>query len=200
MARRTQADRSESTTGDIVDAAIDLFGRDGYPAVSIDEIARAAGVTKGAVYHHFDGKTALLRAAFVHQEQRRAEQLTQAAAGSADALAAVRAGCAAFLRSCLDPAVRRILLLDGPAVLGWESVRAIEAEYSVALLRRGLGAAVAEGRLRPGDLDVRTHLLLGALCEAGMLLARAADAPTALAAVTREVDALLDAFAAPAGA
>ena len=197
MARRTQADRSENTTGEIVDAAITLFGRDGYPAVSIDGIAQAAGVTKGAVYHHFDGKTALLRAAFLHQEQRRARLLGEAAAGSPDALAAVRAGCAAFLRNCLDPAVRQILLLDGPAVLGWEAVREIEAEHSVALLRRGLSTAVDEGRLRPGDLDIRTHLLLGALCEAGMLLARAADPSTALTGVTREVDALLDAFARP---
>ncbi|WP_371476680.1 TetR/AcrR family transcriptional regulator [Kitasatospora sp. NBC_00315] len=195
MARRTQADRSENTTGEIVDAAITLFGREGYAAVSIDGIARAAGVTKGAVYHHFDGKTALLRAAFVHQEQRRAQQLAAAAAGSPDALTAVRAGCAAFLRTCLDPAVRRILLLDGPAVLGWESIRAIEAEYSVALLRRGLANATAEGRLRAGDLEIRTHLLLGALCEAGMLLARASDSEAALAGVTREVDALLEAFA-----
>lgn len=197
MAKRTQADRSDATISEIVAAATALFGRDGYPAVSLDEIARAAGVTKGAVYHHFDGKVGLFTAVFTAQERLRTEALVAAAADATDPWSAVRTGCRAFLRTCLDPVARRILLLDGPAVLGWEGVRAIESEHSVALLRRGLTAAAEQGRLRPGDPELRTHLLLGTLCEAGLLLARAADGPAALAAVEAEVDGLLRAYAVP---
>ncbi|GJF29735.1 TetR family transcriptional regulator [Kitasatospora sp. NE20-6] len=188
MARRTQADRSGTTTRQIVTAAAERFGSAGYAAVSIDDVARAAGLTKGAVYHHFDGKTALLRAVFAQADEDRARRLAEAAAGL-DPRAALRAGCHAFLRGCLDPAARQILLLDGPAVLGWAEVRAIEAEHSVALLQRGVAHTM------PGhDPGIRTHLLLGALCEAGMLLARAADGPAALAGITAEIDALLDAL------
>ncbi|MCU7824075.1 TetR/AcrR family transcriptional regulator [Kitasatospora sp. DSM 101779] len=188
--RRTQADRSEATTRQIVDAATGHFGTSGYAATSIDGIARTAGLTKGAVYHHFDGKPALLRAVFARAEEERARRLAEAAAGL-EPWAAVRAGCHAFLDGCLDPAARQILLLDGPAVLGWDEVRAVEAEHSTALLRRGLAKA------SPGsDPEIRTHLLLGALCEAGMLLARATDPTAALAAVGTEIDTLLDALAA----
>ncbi|WP_405012708.1 TetR/AcrR family transcriptional regulator [Kitasatospora sp. NBC_01539] len=188
MARRTQADRSGTTTRQIVTAAAERFGGAGYAAVSIDDVARAAGLTKGAVYHHFDGKTALLRAVFAQADEDRARRLAEAAAGLGPR-AALRAGCHAFLQGCLDPAARQILLLDGPAVLGWAEVRAIEAEHSVALLERGVARAM------PGhDPGIRTHLLLGALCEAGMLLARAADGPAALAGITAELDVLLDAL------
>ncbi|PBC79072.1 TetR family transcriptional regulator [Streptomyces sp. TLI_235] len=190
--RRSQADRSGATTRQIVAAATEHFGAAGYAATSIDDIARTAGLTKGAVYHHFDGKPALLRAVFAHAEEQRARHLAEAAAGL-EPWAAVRAGCHAFLRGCLDPAARRILLLDGPAVLGWEEVRAVEAEHSTALLRHGLAKA-APGR----DPEIRTHLLLGALCEAGMLLARVADPTVALASVGTEIDVLLDALAAGA--
>ncbi|MFD9128454.1 TetR/AcrR family transcriptional regulator [Kitasatospora sp. NPDC059571] len=190
--RRTQADRSEATTRQIVAAAADLFGRAGYAATSIDDVARAAGLTKGAVYHHFDGKTALLRAVFAQAEEDRARRLAGAAAGLAP-WPALRAGCRAFLQGCLDPAARQVLLLDGPAQLGWPEVRAVEQEHSIALLRRGVERAM------PGaDPGIRSRLLLGALCEAGMLLAGAADPTAALAAIGAETDALLDALEAAA--
>ncbi|MEV4544682.1 TetR/AcrR family transcriptional regulator [Micromonospora echinaurantiaca] len=183
--RRTQAERTEATTSGLVETAAGLFGRDGYAATSIDDVARAAGVTKGAVYHHFDGKIGLFRAVFVREEQRLVERLAAAAGGTADPWRAIRAGCAAFLDACLDPAVRQIILLDGPAVLGWQEVRRIEDDYLVALLRRGLERASG------GNIEARTHLLVGALCEAGLLLARD---PAAKAELRRELDLLLTAY------
>ena len=184
--RRTQAQRNETTTADLVRTAGTLFGRDGFAATSLEAVADAAGLTKGAVYHHFAGKTDLFRAVFVRQEQGLAEHIGAAAADAGNPRSALRTGCAAFLQACLDPAVRQIILLDGPAVLGWQEVRAIEDDYLVALLRQGLTRAHPTG-----DVDARTHLLLGALCEAGMLLARDPDALPALAA---EVDILISAF------
>ncbi|MFF5208389.1 TetR/AcrR family transcriptional regulator [Streptosporangium sp. NPDC000396] len=194
MGRRRQADRSEETTGELVEAATALFGRDGYAATSIDEVAQVAGVTKGAVYHHFDGKAGLFLAVFVRQQQRLAEILALAAKDQPDAWSAVREGCHTFLRVCMDPVVRQIVVLDGPAVLGWEQGRRIESEHVMALLSRGLVRAEQEGRIRPGDTRIRTHLIIGTLCEAAMLLARSTDVEEDLPVVVREVDALLAAL------
>ncbi|WP_412539487.1 helix-turn-helix domain-containing protein [Longispora sp. K20-0274] len=195
MSRRTQADRTGETTTGLLDAAAGLFGRDGYAATSIDEIARVAGVTKGAVYHHFEGKAGLFRAVFVRQERLLADALAGAAAGAPDAWAAVRAGCRAFLRASLDPVVRQVLVLDGPAVLGWETVRDLEREHTLAMLRRGIAAAADAGLVTPGDPDARTHLLLGALCEAALLIARSADPAATLATVDTEIETLLQRYA-----
>ncbi|GIG62113.1 TetR family transcriptional regulator [Longispora fulva] len=195
MSRRTQADRTGETTTGLLDAAAALFGRDGYAATSIDEIARVAGVTKGAVYHHFEGKPGLFRAVFVRQEQLLADALAGAAADAPDAWAAVRAGCRAFLRASLDPVVRQVIVLDGPAVLGWETVRDLEREHTLAMMRRGIAAAADAGLVRPGDPETRTHLLLGALCEAALLIARSPDPAATLATVDTEVETLLDGYA-----
>jgi AcrR family transcriptional regulator len=246
--RRTQAQRAEETTGELVARAGELFGRDGYAATSLDDVARAAGLTKGAVYHHFGGKTPLFRAALVRRQQMLAERLRAVAVD--DPWESVRRGCAEFLSACLDPAVRQILLLDGPAVLGWAELREIEDQYVTALLRVGLqraaaaeaaaadasagvsggavagvagggvsagvsGGAVAgvagggaSARVSGGAVDAgafvgavggveaRLHVLRGALCEAGMLLARD---PAVLPALTREIDILVDAYRAVAG-
>jgi AcrR family transcriptional regulator len=184
--RRTQAERTEATTDGLVQAAAGLFGRQGYPATSLDDVAHAAGVTKGAVYHHFGSKAVLFRAVFVREERRLAERLAAAGGKANDPWDAVRFGCMAFLEACLDPGVRQIILLDGPAVLGWQEVRSIEDDHIAALLRRGLRAATPTA-----DVEARLHLILGALCEAGLVLAHD---PSALAALTVELDVLLDAY------
>lgn len=200
MARRTQAERRNATITELIEVARRLFGRDGYAATSIDDIAREGGMTKGAVYHHFAGKTDLFRAVFVHQEQQLAQTILAALAQTADPWARVCQGSHAFLRACLDPHVRRIILLDGPAFLGWETVRAIEYEHTLKLVRSGLEAAAAQGRIAPGDVTVRAHLIFGALCEAGVLIARADDPAGTLTAVLEQTDALLNAFTRePAG-
>lgn len=195
MPRRSQAERSEETTRALIEAGLALFGRDGYAATSIDAVASLAGVTKGAAYHHFDGKIGLFRTVFVRQEERLADALTRAGEGAPDSWSAVRAGCHEFLRRCLEPGTRQIVLRDGPAVLGWDAVREIEYQHTLRLLRSSLRAARADGRIIEGDLAIRSQLLFGALCEAGMLLARTADPEAALPAVIAEADRLLDSLA-----
>lgn len=194
MGRRTQAERTRVTTGELIETALRLFGRDGYTATSIDDIARESGMTKGAVYHHFAGKADVFRAVFVRQEERLAELIAAAATGSDDPREAVRLGALAFLRACAGPEVRRIILLDGPAVLGWDGVRQIEYEHTLKLLHTGLAVAADQGGSAPGDVTVRAHLIFGALCEGGMLIARADDPDAALAAVLAQAERLLDAL------
>ncbi|MGW4639017.1 TetR/AcrR family transcriptional regulator [Sphaerisporangium sp. NPDC004334] len=202
MARRTQAERSEETTSRLVAAAQDLFGRDGYAATTIEAVAAAAGVTKGAAYHHFATKAALFRDVFVQQQRQVSGLLERSAAAEPDSWSALTRGCLTFLRHCLDPAFRRIVLLDGPAVLGWETVREIEYEHTLRVLTEGMRAAIAEGRMADGDLPVRAQLMFGALCEAGMLLARTGDPERALPVVAGEAARLLTSLArdpAPGG-
>lgn len=192
--RRTQAERSQATTTGLVTTAQRLFGRDGYAATSIEDIARESGTTKGAVYHHFAGKTELFRAVFLHQEQQLAQMIQATFAETADPWDGIRRGSRAFLEACADQQMRQIILLDGPAVLGWEDVRAIEYEHTLKLILNGLTAA-ARGQLTPGDITIRAHLIFGALCEAGMLIARAGDPSEVLPVVRDQADQLLAAFA-----
>ncbi|HEV7931680.1 MAG TPA: TetR/AcrR family transcriptional regulator [Actinomadura sp.] len=195
MARRTQAGRSGATSSQLIAAAQRLFGRDGYAATSIDAVAVAAGVTKGAAYHHFEGKAGLFRAVFVREQEQIAAALERTAAGEPDPWSALRRGCRTFLERCLDQDFRQIALLDGPSVLGWETIREIQYEHTLRVLRDAMRAAVGEGRISEGDLTARCHLVFGALCEAGMLLARAEDPVSALREVAAEAEHLLSAFA-----
>ncbi|GIM93965.1 TetR/AcrR family transcriptional regulator [Paractinoplanes toevensis] len=132
------------TEASLVVRAAEMFGRDGYAATSLDEVGKAAGLSRGAVYHHFGTKATLFRYALIYQERRLAERFVAASSVRAG-WDAVRAGCAVVLDAYLDPALRRILLIDGPAVLGWQEVRSIEDGYVGELLRRGLQRAAEEG-------------------------------------------------------
>ena len=190
MARRTQAERTDATTAQLVEAAARLFGRDGYAATSIDAVAAAAGLTKGAAYHHFPAKAALFRVVFVRELEQVTTALDEVAATEKDSWSALRRGCRTFLEHCLDPGFRRIVLLDAPSVLGWEQVREVEYGYLLRVLTdavRGTGMG--------GDPTARAQLLFGALCEGGMLLARSPDPAAALPTVAAEAEHLLAALA-----
>jgi AcrR family transcriptional regulator len=191
MARRTQAERSDATSSKLVSAARELFGGDGYAATSIETVAAAAGMTKGAAYHHFGTKAALFRLVFIDEQRQISAALERAAAEEPDSWSALLRGCRTFLEHCLNPAFRRIVLLDGPAVLGWEAVREIEYAHLLRVLTEGIRAAAADGSVVDGDLSARSQLIFGALCEAGMLLARSDDPAAALPVVAAEAEHLL---------
>src|SRR5215212_184607 len=108
MSSRTQAERSESTRGALIDAARRLFADRGYAAVGTEEIVRAAGVTRGALYHHFDGKEDLFRAVYEDVERELVERVAASATAAGDPLELLHAGVQAFLDACEDPAVQRI--------------------------------------------------------------------------------------------
>ncbi|MFI9841017.1 TetR/AcrR family transcriptional regulator [Nonomuraea sp. NPDC051941] len=194
MIRRTQAERSDETTGRLVRAARELFGAHGYALTSIDAVAAEAGVTKGAAYHHFNGKLALFRAAFVGEQEEVAAALELAALSEPDPWAALRRGCRTFLERCLDPGFRQIVLLDAPSVLGWETVREIEYAHTLRVLLTGLHLATAAEQPPNGDLSMRAQLVFGALCEGGMLLARSADPAADLPRLAAEADRFLAAL------
>ena len=195
MTRRTQAERSEATTADLVAAAEQLFGRDGYAATTMEAVAAAAGVTKGAAYHHFRTKAMVFRVVFTREQQRIAAMLEQAAGEEPDSWSGLLRGCQTFLEHCLDPRFRQIVLLDGPSVLGWEAVREIDYEHTLRVLTGAMRSAAADGRIVGGDLDARCQLIFGALCQAGMHLARSGDPAGRLPAVVTEAHRLLGSLA-----
>jgi len=196
--RRTQAERLTETRVALLRAARTLFAQRGYGETATEDIVAAAGVTRGALYHHFKDKADLF-AALV--EQCFAEVLTEidaAAARAPDAMSALRAGCRGFLAAALKKDRRRILLIDAPAIIGWARWRALDARYGMGALREGLAAAARERNVKLADLDAATHLLSGALNEAALLLAsRAAHKPEARR-IQRAFDAMLDGLFADA--
>jgi AcrR family transcriptional regulator len=193
---RTQASRSQATVGALLAAARDLFAQDGYPATSLDDVVAKAGLTKGALYHHFDGKRELFRAVYEQEQERLLQTLSRAAHKRRGAWNMLRAACEAFLDSSLDPAVQRITLLDAPTALGWETMREIENEGSLKVLKDGLEHAMDEGSIRRRPVDPLAHLLFGALCEAAMTIARAPDQQATARRTRTELRRLLDAFTA----
>jgi AcrR family transcriptional regulator len=193
---RTQRERSETTTAELVAAARELFASDGYAATLLDDVVRRAGVTKGALYHHFGGKKELFAAVFEREQERVAALVAGAYAAEDDGWAGFHAGCRAYFEACQDPGVQRITLLDGPAVLGWEKLREIEDRHTVAGLRAGLEAAVSDGVIAPRPLEPLVQMLNGAMCEAAMLVARSGDQREASEQVLRELRTMLEALRA----
>jgi AcrR family transcriptional regulator len=196
-APRTQAERSEATRGALLRAARELFADRGYADVGTEEIVRRAGVTRGALYHHFEGKADLFRAVFEQMEEELAARFATEALSNDDPYEALGAGVELFLDVCMEPEVQRIALLDAPSVLGWEQWREIEARYSLGLVRAGLEAAMEAGAIEPQPLDPLAHVMLGAMMETGLFVARAGDVPTARSQGGRVLRSLLEGLRAP---
>src|SRR2546425_8518280 len=182
----TQEERSEATRGKLLAVARKLFRIRGYARTFIDDIAARAGVTKGAFYHHFPDKKAIFLAVF-HETEQALMEASAAGARGPDAWSQFRAGCRAFLEALIDSDVQRIILRDGPVVLGWEAWREIDARYSLRLIEGAVPPAPAEGR-GSGALEPLAHLLFGALCEGAMMVSRAAKPRAALAGVVGRGD------------
>ncbi len=175
---RRKAERAEATRRTLVRVGRRLFARRGFEAVPQEAIVAAAGVTRGALYHHFDGKRGLFRAVVVDAMQEVHARLARAAAGASHPLEGLERGVRAFVESCADPVYQRVLLVDGPAVLGWHEWRALDLEYGLGLLLRGLRAAAAAGAIAVPDVDTAAHLLAGALIDGAMLVGRDPGAAT----------------------
>ena len=187
---RTKHDvRSEATRRRLVTAARALFGARGYAGVGTEEIVRAAGVTRGALYHQFRDKAGLFAAVAEHVEAEIAERIAAGAAGAAaDPVGALRAGARLFLDACAEPEVERIILLDAPAVLGWEAWRDLAGRYGLGLIQLALQSAIDAGAIVPQPVVPLAHVLIGALDECALYVARAGDP----AAAREECTAILD--------
>jgi AcrR family transcriptional regulator len=198
--RRTQADRSAATRTALIAAARPLFAEQGFAAVGTETIVRAAGVTRGALYHQFADKTELFAAVVEAVEQdvmaRIMRRLTEQAGGEAvDPLDELIRGASAWLDACAEPAVQRILLIDAPAVLGWERYREIGTRYSVGVVEAVLTEAVRVGRIAEQPVSPLAHIIVGALDEGALMIARSDDQATAREQVGDALEQLIGGLA-----
>jgi AcrR family transcriptional regulator len=195
----TQTERTETTTTALIGAARELFAADGYAATSLDAVVAKAGVTKGALYHHFSGKRDLFAAVFAAEQVRISGAVIAAAGRESDPWDAFEAGCRAFVEICQEPGAQRIFLLDAPTALGWEMTRELESG-SLALMEQGIERAIGARRIADRPVKPLAHLLFGAVCETAMVVARAEDQEAALEEALTELGRVLRSIAGPASA
>lgn len=197
--RRTQAERSATTRAALVAAGRKLFAQHGFAAVGTPAIVAEAGVTRGALYHQFEDKTELFAAVFEQVEQEvMARILTGVGQGAADdPIEAMLAAADAWLQIAAEPEVHRIVLLDAPAALGWDRWREIGQKYALGATEALLTQAVASGTVPEQPIKPLAHVLVGALDEAALYVARADDPGTARAAVQDVFRRLVRAIASP---
>jgi AcrR family transcriptional regulator len=179
------------TRAALTEAGRSLFGRQGYAATSVEDLAREARVTTGALYHHFPTKTALFETVFEQVHTELLQSSADAAAQAPDEIAALGVGFEAFLDGMLVPEVQRILVTDAPAVLGLARFTELDERYAFATIAAELRAATEAGRLRVDDPDTLARLLLGALTRGSMLIAGAPDPQQARDAVVQAIRVLL---------
>jgi AcrR family transcriptional regulator len=171
----TQAARTEATRKSLVSAARRLFAQKGFAATSTEEILAAAGVSRGAMYHQFSDKKALFRAAFEAVEDDLTTQVISAAAQSTDPVGQLQRGFDSFMDQCRNPEVQRIVMLDGPTVLGWDTWHEIDERYAFGSIKAVLTSAAEQGVIDHATVEPLSHLILGAVMQAGMVVARADD-------------------------
>ena len=188
----SKAEQADATRTALVAVARRLFTERGYAATSTNEIVERAGVTRGALYHHFSTKDELFRAVFEQLEDEVTKRVAEEALRGGDPLEQLRLGSRAYLDVCLDPAVQRVVLVEGPSVLGWETWQEIENRYGYGLVVAGVETAMAAGLVDAQPVEPLAHVLFGALTEAGMVVARAEDPRTARTEMDAAMDRLLD--------
>jgi AcrR family transcriptional regulator len=188
--RRTQAERTAATRALLIGVARKLFAEKGFTEVSTQAIVAAAGVTRGALYHQFDDKAGLFAAVYEEVERDLVTDIARQIADDqpADPLEAMRVGARLFLDRCSAPDVQQIVLIDAPAVLGWDQWRAVGVKYGLGVIEGMLAYAIAEGAIPEQPLRPTAHVLLGALDEAALFVSRATNRDQA----RREMDAVCD--------
>ena len=192
-----RAQQVAQTRDSLVGAGRELFGHKGFRQTSVEDLARAARVTTGALYHHFPTKTALFEAVFEHAHTELMAVSMAAAQEATDDLDVLARGFEAFLDAVLEPELQRILILDGPAVLGPARYTELDERYAFAVIVAGLRAATEAGNLQVDDPETVTRLLLGALTRGAMLIANSPDPVGTRHAVALSMRTLLSGFIAP---
>jgi AcrR family transcriptional regulator len=188
----SRAQQAADTRAQLIQAGRELFAERGYAGVGTEEIVARAGVTRGALYHHFEDKKDLFRAVHEGFERDLATSIGEQIAGVEDPWEALVRGVRGFLNASTDPALMRIALVDAPVVLGWQEWREIDARYSLGLVSLGLQNAMDRGLLRRQEVRPLAHLLLGSITEAAMMIAHAPDHEAARREVEGPLLALLE--------
>ena len=176
-----RAAQGRATRGQLIEVATSLFAEHGYEGTSIEAVLTVAGVSRGALYHHFAGKEALFTAVLDAISERITAEIAEVISGCTDPVDAVHTAALGWIDLAGDPVIQRIMLVDAPSVLGWEQWRAMDEGRTIAATRAMLQAVSDTGRL-PGELvDLFAHMILAALDEAALIVAHSSDARVAVA-------------------
>jgi AcrR family transcriptional regulator len=190
-------EKGQGTRQGIVATAANLFARGGYEQTSIESILKACNISRGALYHHFSSKEALFQAVFEATEASSSQTMLKAARGITDPVQALRTGCDAWLKLAQRDDIRQIVLIDAPAVLGWQKWREIDAHYSFGLLKAPLLAASNSGRIPKDLVEPFAHILFAGLIEVALMIARAQDGAAAARIARLAVQELLERLLGP---
>jgi AcrR family transcriptional regulator len=188
----SRAEQAAGTRSELMRTARELFAERGYAGVGTEEIVARAGVTRGALYHHFADKRDLFRAVHEEIERNLVVSIGEQIADIDDPWELLVTGVRAFLDACTDPALMRIALIDAPVVLGWEEWREIDTRYGLGLVSFGLQNAMDRGLFRRTAVRPLAHLLVGSMTEAAMMIAHAPDHEAARREVEGPLLALLE--------
>jgi AcrR family transcriptional regulator len=190
-----KVEQGEHTRAHLIAVARRLFAKKGFSGTSTEDVVKAAKVTRGALYHHFDGKEQLFEACFEQLESELAAEVSAIALKGKTPIEQLRRGVSAFLDRCLDPAVQRIVLRDGLSVLGWDRWYEIDAQYALGGVEFGVRAAMDAGEITRQPVGPLAHVLLGAMNHAGMYIAGADDKDAARKEMDRTLRKVLDGLA-----
>jgi AcrR family transcriptional regulator len=192
-----RAAQGRATRGQLIQVATRLFAEHGYEGTSIEAVLTAAGVSRGALYHHFAGKEALFEAVVAAVSDQVTLELTEVIRDCADPVEALRTAALAWISLAADPVIQRVVLVDAPSVLGWERWRDMDHGRTLGALQAML-QAVSDGGGLPAELvSPFSHMILAALDEIALVVARSTDSTTAVAEGRMAVEALLDRLLRP---
>ena len=175
-----QAVRGRATRQQLIEVATRLFAERGYEDTSIEAVQAAADISRGALYHHFAGKEVLFEAVVASVEDRIATEMAAAAGGAQDPMTIIRATALGWIDLAGDPVIQRVILIDAPSVLGWERWRAMDEERSLGTARALLQSLADAGKFTPRLVNAFAHMMLAALDEIALVIARAADPEAAM--------------------
>lgn len=198
MTRRTQADRTAATRAALVGAGRELFGTTGYAGVGTEAITRLAGVSRGALYHHFTDKAELFAVVLDDVESTISARLAEAVLGAGESafVPSMMTALGTWFDACAEPAVQRIVLVDGPSVLGWARWREVTQAHSLGLIELVLEQAMASGELVRRPVRPLAHLVIAMADEAALYVVGADDADAARAEMLDLVRPLLSSLLA----
>ena len=185
-------ERGQATRAHLIDVATRLFAAHGYDGTSITAVLTDSGVSRGSLYHHFAGKDALFWAVLEGVGARVAQRGAEATRDAQDPVAALRAGCLAWIRMAGDQDVRQIMLIDAPAVLGWQRWRELDEQGPLGEIRAALAYAAEAGSIERRHVDTFAHIVLAAANEVALMIARADDPAAALSVGESAVAEFLD--------
>ena len=188
----TKAAQSAATRATLLKVARRLVAKHGYAAVGTEEVVKRAGVTRGALYHQFKDKKDLFLAVFEQMEEELMQKVIAHASQQTDPVEELKRGCRYWLELCLEPEVQRIVLLDAPAVLGWNVWREVGGRWALGATEAGLAAAMEMGAIERLPVSPLAHVLMGSLDEAALYVAEAEDPATALAEMAQVLERMVE--------